>query len=215
MKRGLFITFEGGEGAGKSTQIRHLARWFTERGRETTVTREPGGTPLAEAVRSVLLGGAGTPDAVTQTLLFAAARRDNVLNVIRPALLDGQVVLCDRFADSTRAYQGGKLPDGDIETTIRLATDGIEPDLTLLLDLPPETGLARARRRGGTADRFESDELAFHEGVRARFLKLAGAHPERIVVLDGTMAEDALAAALAAIVEARLGARIADPIVDP
>lgn len=208
MKHGVFITFEGGEGAGKSTQIRHLARWFTERGIATAVTREPGGTPLAEAVRNVLLGGAGTPDAVTQALLFAAARRDNVLNVIRPALAAGQAVLCDRFADSTRAYQGGKLPDADIEATIRLATGGLAPDLTLLLDLPPEIGLARARRRG-TADRFENDELAFHEGVRARFLALAKAEPSRIAVLDGALAEDALAAAVAAIVEARLGTRVA------
>ncbi|HRE19819.1 MAG TPA: dTMP kinase [Rhabdaerophilum sp.] len=208
MTRGLFITFEGGEGAGKSTQIRHLARWFGEQGCQTVVTREPGGTPLAEAVRGVLLGGAGTSDAVTQTLLFAAARRDNVLNVIRPALAAGQVVLCDRFADSTRAYQGGKLPDADIEVTIRLATDGLVPDLTLLLDLPPEVGLARARRRG-TADRFENDELAFHESVRARFLALAKADPARFVVLDGTLVEDALAVATAIIVEARLGARIA------
>ena len=209
MRRGLFITFEGGEGAGKSTQIRHLARWFAERGRQTTVTREPGGTPLAEAVRGVLLGGAGTPDAVTQTLLFAAARRDNVLNVIRPAMAAGQVVLCDRFADSTRAYQGGKLPDADIEATIRLATDGLAPDLTLLLDLPPEIGLSRARRRGTAADRFENDELAFHEGVRARFLALAKAEPARFAVMDGAMAEEALAAAIAAVVESRLGARIA------
>lgn len=207
MTRGFFITFEGGEGAGKSTQIRHLARWFAERGFRTTVTREPGGTPLAEAVREVLLGGAGTPDAVTQTLLFAAARRDNVLNVIHPALASGQVVLCDRFADSTRAYQGGKLPDADIEATIRLATDGLVPDLTLLLDLPPEVGLARARRRG-TADRFENDELAFHEGVRARFLALAKADPVRIAVLDGTLAEEALAGAVATVVEIRLGARL-------
>jgi len=209
MTRGLFITFEGGEGAGKSTQIRHLARWFADHDRQTTVTREPGGTPLAEAVRGVLLGGAGTPDAVTQTLLFAAARRDNVLNVIRPAMAAGQVVLCDRFADSTRAYQGGKLPDADIEATIRLATDGLAPDLTLLLDLPPEVGLARARCRGTAADRFENDELAFHEGVRARFLALAKVEPARFAVMDGAMAEEALAAAIAAVVESRLGARIA------
>lgn len=207
MKRGLFITFEGGEGAGKSTQIRHLARWFNERGIETTTTREPGGTPLAEAVRTVLLGGAGTSDAVTQTLLFAAARRDNVLNVIRPALADGRVVLCDRFADSTRAYQGGKLADADIEATISLATGGLAPDLTLLLDLPPAAGLARARQRG-TADHFENDELAFHENVRSRFLALAKAEPGRFAVMDGTLSEAALAHAIAGIVEARFGERI-------
>ncbi len=208
MKRGVFVTFEGGEGAGKSTQIRHLARWLAERGIETAVTREPGGTPLAEAVRGVLLGGAGTPDAVTQTLLFAAARRDNVLNVIRPALAAGHAVLCDRFADSTRAYQGGKLPDADIEATIRLATDGLAPDLTLLLDLPPEVGLARARRRG-TADRFENDNLSFHEGVRGRFLALAKAEPARVAVLDGTLPEDELAVTITRIVEERLGVRVA------
>lgn len=201
--RGMFITFEGGEGAGKSTQIRRLATELEGLGHRVIVTREPGGTPLAEAIRGVLLGAEGPPDAMTQALLFAAARRDHVRSLIEPALASGAVVLCDRFADSTRAYQGGALPAATIETLIALATGGLVPDMTLLLDLPPEAGLARARQRGAAADGFERADAAFHAEVRARFLALASAEPGRIAVIDASAGEAEVAAAVAGSVEAR------------
>lgn len=201
--RGMFITFEGGEGAGKSTQIRRLAAELEGLGHRVIVTREPGGTPLAEAIRGVLLGAEGPPDAMTQALLFAAARRDHVRSLIEPALASGAVVLCDRFADSTRAYQGGTLPAATIETLIALATGGLVPDMTLLLDLPPEAGLARARQRGAAADGFERADAAFHAEVRARFLALASAEPGRIAVIDASAGEAEVAAAVAGSVEAR------------
>jgi dTMP kinase len=202
--RGLFITFEGGEGVGKSTQIRRLAASLEARGHRVVVTREPGGTPLAEAIRGVLLGAEGSPDAMTQALLFAAARRDHVRVLIEPALAAGAVVLCDRFADSTRSYQGGALPAATIETLIALATGGLVPDLTLLLDLASEEGLARARLRGGAADGFERADSAFHAEVRARFLALASAEPGRIALIDASAGEAEVAAVIAACVEARL-----------
>ncbi|MFN3482061.1 MAG: dTMP kinase [Rhabdaerophilum calidifontis] len=206
---GLFVTFEGGEGAGKSTQIRHLAQALAEAGHRVTLTREPGGTPLAEAIRALLLGpdnAAGDP--WTQLLLFAAARRENIRAVIAPALARGEIVLCDRFADSTRAYQGGRLPDAAIETAIALATGGLAPDLTLLLDLPPEAGLARApaRRRGAAGDPFEAADLAFHAAVRSRFLAIAAREPDRVLVFDGTEPEADLAARIGAALATRLAA---------
>jgi dTMP kinase len=204
MNRGVFITFEGGEGAGKSTQIRLLATHLVACGRRATTTREPGGTPLAEAIRALLLGKDGTSDPVTQALLFAAARRDHIHALIAPALAEGQVVLCDRFTDSTRAYQGGRLPAEALEATLKLGAGDLAPDLTFLLDLPPEIGLARVRRRGATGDTFEQAELAFHEAVRARFLALAEAEPARIARIDASQTEEMVAEAIRRVVDARL-----------
>ncbi len=206
--RGLFITFEGGEGAGKSTQIRRLAADLEAAGHAVTVTREPGGTPLAEAIRALLLGPAASTDAMTQALLFAAARREHIRGVIDPALAEGGIVLCDRFADSTRAYQGGRLPAEALETTITLATGGLEPDLTLLLDLPPETGLARVRRRGAAADTFEQADLEFHADVRERFLTLSEENPLRFAVIDARADEQGVAAAIREALMVHLGDRL-------
>jgi dTMP kinase len=205
--RGYFVTFEGGEGAGKSTQIRHLAARLEAQGERVTLTREPGGTPLAEAIRALLLGPEASGDALTQALLFAAARRDHVRGVIEPVLAAGHIVLCDRFSDSTRAYQGGRLSAAELDTTLALATGGLAPDLTLLLDLAPEAGLVRARSRGGSGDPFEDADRAFHEAVRARFLTLAKAEPGRIAVFDAALAEAVLAERIAALVRGRLAAR--------
>lgn len=206
-ERGVFITFEGGEGAGKSTQIRRLAAALEAQGRKVIVTREPGGTPLAEAIRALILGPGASGDALTQALLFAAARREHIRVLIEPALAAGAIVLCDRFADSTRAYQGGRLPATALDATISLATGDLAPDLTLLLDLPPEEGLARARGRGGDADTFERADLAFHADVRARFLALAKAEPDRIVVIDAGAGEDEVAEAIRRVVDARLAGK--------
>lgn len=204
----MFLTFEGGEGAGKSTQVRRLAARLEAGGHRVIITREPGGTPFAERIRDVILipGLIGTTDdALTQALLFAAARREHIRALIEPALAAGSIVLCDRFTDSTRAYQGGRLPDAELDATIALATGGLVPDLTLLLDLPPETGLARARARSAATDTFERADLAFHTAVRARFLALAKAEPTRIAVIDAGADEAAVAAAIQQVVATRLG----------
>ncbi len=165
---GLFVTFEGGEGAGKSTQIRRLADRLRRAGHDVLLTREPGGSPGAEAVRHVLLSGAAEAYGTRmEAILFAAARNDHVEEVIRPALKTGAIVLCDRFIDSSRVYQGatGNLDPDLIEALQRIAIDGVLPDCTIILDLPAEKGLERARRRGGDAapDRFEREEVETHE----------------------------------------------------
>lgn len=196
--RGLFITFEGGEGAGKSTQVRRLAILLESYGLSVTLTREPGGTPLAEAIRGLILTHeAASEDGLTQALLFAAARRDHVEKVIRPALATGHVVICDRFADSTRAYQGGKVQEAALEQVITLATDGLVPDLTFLLDLSPELGLERAKSRfAGVEDTFERSNVGFHREVRRRFLAQAKAEPQRFVVIDASLDESHVAEAI-------------------
>ncbi|MBN8534921.1 MAG: dTMP kinase [Rhizobiales bacterium] len=203
--RGVFITFEGGEGAGKSTQVRRLALLLESYGLSVTVTREPGGTPLAEAIRGLILTHeAASEDGLTQALLFAAARRDHVLRVIRPALAAGHIVLCDRFADSTRAYQGSKMPEAELEQVIALGTDGLKPDLTFLLDLPPEVGLERARSRfTGVEDTFERSNLGFHREVRRRFLALAEAEPARFVHIDASRDEAHVAETIRSVVRAK------------
>lgn len=202
--RGRFITFEGGEGVGKSTQIRALAAVFEAQGIPVVLTREPGGTPLAEVIRKVILSPDGSSDAMTQALLFAAARRDHVRNLIEPALRTGKTVLCDRFADSTRAYQGGLLSAETLETTIALATGGLRPDITILLDLAPAVGLARAARRNAATDTFETAHLDFHAEVRARFLALARAEPQRFAIIDAGRDSGEVATAIRLCVEARL-----------
>jgi len=187
MARGLFITLEGGEGAGKSTQARRLGERVAEAGREVVVTREPGGSPGAEAIRALLVtGDAERWSATTETLLMYAARRDHIERVIAPALERGAVVICDRFADSTRAYQGAaggaaRSLIGALEVEV---LDGKRPDLTFILDLPPEDGLARAAGRDHDADRFEARDLEFHRRLRAAFLSVAEHEPDRCVVID-------------------------------
>ncbi|WFS02432.1 dTMP kinase [Rhizobium tumorigenes] len=208
---GLFISFEGGEGAGKSTQIRLLAEALTASGRHVLVTREPGGSPGAEAVRHVLLSGAAEAFGTRmEAILFAAARNDHVEEVIRPALAQGKIVLCDRFMDSSRVYQGvtGNLEPDFIEALQRIAVDGVVPDCTLILDLPASVGLERAHRRGAATtsepDRFEKEEMETHEKRREAFLDIAAGDPQRCHVIDALHAPGEIAARILAIVSKRL-----------
>jgi dTMP kinase len=194
----VFITLEGPDGAGKSSQLGRLAERIRERGRDVVTTREPGGTSVGERVREVLMySAAGSLDPATDALLFNAARSRHVREVIRPALERGAVVICDRFGDSSRAYQGygGGVPMDQLNAVIELATDGLVPTRTVLVDLPVEAGLARRKAgesRGMT--RFETDEAAhgtdFHDRVRAGYLKMAAAEPARWRVVDGSRDPD-------------------------
>jgi dTMP kinase len=207
--RGRFITFEGGEGAGKSTQVKRLVAALQAGGLETVATREPGGSPNAEALRKALLAGLVAPlGPAAEALVFSAARIDHLDNLIRPALERGAFVVCDRFADSTRAYQGasGKLSDTFIDGLEKVTIGETRPDLTFMLDLPAEEGLARAgkRRGAGEVDRFEAEDLSFHLALRESFLAIAAAHPERCVVIDATQPVDAVAAEIRRAVESRL-----------
>lgn len=207
MTQGFFISFEGGEGAGKSTQIRRLADRLAAAGHDVIVTREPGGSPGAEAIRDLLVNGSADRwSPVTESLLMYAARRDHVERVIRPALARGAVVLCDRYADSTRAYQGagGDAPASLIAALEEHVLGGTVPVLTLILDLPAQVGLQRAEARGGVA-RFESKGLAFHERLRAGYLEIARQEPERCVVINADAELDAVTAAIADVVAQRLG----------
>ena len=206
MTQGSFISFEGGEGAGKSTQIRRLAERLRAAGHDVVVTREPGGSPGAEAIRELLVNGSADRwSPVTETLLMYASRRDHLERVIRPALARGKVVLCDRFADSTRAYQGagGDAPASLIAALEDHVLNGTVPTLTLILDLPAEVGLSRAETRGGAA-RFESKGLDFHQRLRAGYLEIARREPERCVVIDADAELDAVTAAIAEAVAQRL-----------
>jgi dTMP kinase len=199
---GLFVSFEGGEGAGKSTQIRLLAETLRARGQDVVVTREPGGSPGAEALRHVLLSGAAEPFGIRmEALLFAAARADHLGCLVRPALARGQVVLCDRFVDSSRVYQGvtGNLEPKLMAALERVSVAGTMPDLTLILDLPATVGLARARRRAGATpspaqpDRFEKERTEVHEKRRQGFLDIAAREPERCRVIDASLDIDRIA----------------------
>lgn len=212
MARGIFITFEGGEGAGKSTQIDALAAALREAGHDVLVTREPGGSPGAEAVRHVLLSGAAEPfGSGMEALLFAAARSDHVEQVIRPAVERGAVVLCDRFMDSSRVYQGvtGNLDQGFMRALEKVAINGMVPDLTVILDLDPEEGLRRAaaRRGGDGPDRYEKETIAVHRRRREAFLDIARAEPERCVVVDASQPPEEVAAAIAEAVHALIERR--------
>lgn len=203
------MTFEGGEGAGKSTQILRLAEALRADGLDVLVTREPGGSPGAEAVRHVLLSGAAeTFGPAMEAILFAAARSDHVEQVIRPAVEKGRVVLCDRFLDSSRVYQGvtGNLDAGFMRALEAVAINGMMPDLTVILDLDPALGLARAaeRRGGETADRFEKETLDIHERRRQAFLDIAKREPERCVVVDASAPAGKVAADIEQAVRARL-----------
>lgn len=204
--RGRFITVEGIEGAGKSSAIATIQAACMSVGRETTVTREPGGTPLGEQVREILLHRADLRiDGSAEALLMFAARAQHIEEVIRPALAAGRVVICDRFTDATYAYQGGGrgLAVSRIHALENWTQGDLRPDLTLLLDVPPEVGLRRARGRGGP-DRFERETVAFFERVRACYLERAIAEPSRFVVIDAAAALDAVQARVADVVQQRV-----------
>jgi dTMP kinase len=195
-----FISFEGIDGSGKSTQARLLADRLRTSGREVMLTREPGGSPGAEEIRALLLRGeADRWSAETEILLFTAARRDHLERTIRPALGRGATVVTDRFADSTRVYQG--ITRGDLRGIVdrlHALMIGVEPDLTFVIDIPPETGLARAAARSDGEQRFEGMGLAMQEAMRAGFLALARDFPERVRIIDGDRAPEAVAAEIAA-----------------
>lgn len=209
MARGFFITFEGGEGAGKSTQIERLARKLRDKRYAVTVTREPGGSPGAEAIRHVILSGAAEPFGPTmEALLFAAARSDHIEQLIRPALRRGKIVLCDRFVDSWRVYQDNIDPALMAEME-HVSLNGVMPDLTLIFDLDPEEGLRRAsaRRGEGEADRFERETLAIHRRRRKAFLDVALKEPRRCVVIDAMPDADLVEEAVTQAVFAALPTR--------
>lgn len=205
-QRGLFLTFEGIDGSGKSTQARMLAEHLRNAGHQVVLTREPGGSPGAEEIRSLVLEG--DPDrwsAETELLLFTAARRDHLERTIEPALADGKVVICDRFADSTRMYQG--LSRGDLRGAVDQLHQlmiGREPDVTLLIDMDPNTGLSRAKGRQGTEERFEDFGPALQKQMRAGFLALADEFSDRFKVVDGNRDMDSVAQDVRDIVKAAL-----------
>ncbi|MBO0344447.1 dTMP kinase [Roseibium sp. CAU 1637] len=199
---GRFITFEGGEGAGKSTQIKRLSRHLEDNGKPVIVTREPGGSPGAEKIREILLSGqARQLGPRGEAMLFAAARADHVDTTIEPALKRGQWVLCDRFSDSTRVYQGEAGVDpAYLDLLETAAVGGIRPDITVLIDVPAKIGLQRVSNRSAAGadapDRFETDTLETHERRRALFLDLAEKEPDRFVVVDGAQGQDDVANAI-------------------
>ena len=216
MASGYFITFEGGEGSGKSTQARRLARRLAAQGRQTVLTREPGGAPGAEAIRALLV--TGEPDRwspLAETLLFSAARDEHLRSTIIPALSRGAVVICDRFADSTRAYQGaaGGVDPALIDRLETAVVGRARPDLTFILDIDPKMGGLRAAGRGEGAgegeseDRFERKSVDFHNALRAAFLAIARAEPDRCVVIDAGRDADTIAAEIRAMAAGRLAAK--------
>lgn len=204
--KGAFISFEGIDGSGKSTQARLLRDHLEDAGHEVVLTREPGGSPGAEEIRALVLQG--DPDrwsAETELLLFTAARRDHMERLILPALAAGKIVLCDRFADSTRLYQG--LSRGDLRAkvdTLHALMIGREPDLTILIDMDPQVGLSRAKGRQGVEERFEDMGLAMQQKMRAGFLDLAKAAPKRFRVIDGNRAMEAVQQDVQAAAQAAL-----------
>lgn len=212
LARGFFITFEGGEGAGKSTQIERLASKLRDKRYDIVVTREPGGSPGAEAVRHVLLSGAAEPfGPEMEALLFAAARSDHVEQVIRPAVERGAIVLCDRFLDSSRVYQGvtGDLDPDFMAAVERVAINGMMPDMTLILDLDPTEGLRRATARRGqdVADRFEKETVDIHQRRREAYLAIAENEPDRCVLIDASKAPEEVEHSITDAVFAALEAR--------
>lgn len=206
MNTGRFITFEGGEGAGKSTQLARLCEVLHERGLDVVGTREPGGSPGAEEIRHLLVSGEpGRWDALCETLLHFAARRDHYIQTIEPALARGDWVVCDRFADSTMAYQayGLGVEKSFVRGLYEQVIGGFAPDLTIILDLPVELGLARAAARGG-ADRYERMDKEFHQRLRDGFLAIAQAEPDRCAVIDADQDMDRVHDAILALVDSRL-----------
>lgn len=207
--RGRFITFEGGEGSGKSTHAKLLAERLQSLGLDVVHTREPGGSPGAEIIRHILLSGIAKPlGQETEAILFAAARDDHVRSVIRPALVDGKWVICDRFIDSTRVYQGalGKVDGKLIRGLERVTVGAAMPDLTFVLDVPATVGLARAKQRRGTGaiDRFEGEAMEFHEDLRRAYRALAAEEPRRIHVIDGRPPREVVTERIWEVVERRL-----------
>ncbi|ABE62809.1 thymidylate kinase [Nitrobacter hamburgensis X14] len=207
--RGRFITFEGGEGSGKSTQINILAERLNAAKLRAIVTREPGGSPGAEIIRHLVLSGMGKLlGAYAETLLFAAARDDHVHTVIKPALEQGIWVLCDRFADSTRAYQGrlGDVLPGVLNALERVTIGDLKPDLTVILDVPVEIGMQRAavRRGSGAPDRFEAEDVAFHQKLRDAYRDIAASDPQRCVVIDANADVNTVAAGVWAALRDRV-----------
>jgi len=215
--RGRFITFEGGEGGGKSTQTKLLAARLTEQNIDVVVTREPGGSPGAEIIRHVLLSGAAKPlGAETEAILFAAARDDHVRTTIAPALAASKWVICDRFMDSTRVYQGilGHVDARVIRGLERVTIGSLIPDLTFIMDVPAEIGLARAKSRRGAdhADRFEAEALEFHEHLRRAFATLAKLDPDRCILIDATQPIETVQTKIWQIVGERLAPNSAEPL---
>ena len=210
-KRGYFVTFEGGEGSGKSSQIKSLVKYLEKSGENVIVTREPGGSAGGEAVRHVLLSGAAESfGSEMEAILFSAARSDNVETIIKPALLSGAHVLCDRFFDSTRVYQGssGKADNGLLSSLERVVCEDVWPDLTIILDIDPAEGLARAEKRRGAKtkpDRFEKETLALQKKRRKAYLDIAKNEPERCVIVDGSGTSARVAARIRKVFFERLG----------
>lgn len=205
-RAGRLITLEGGEGAGKSTQLRYIAGWLRDRGHNPVTTREPGGSPLAEALRTLVLSEwPGGISARTETLLMFAARAAHLEQTILPALASGHDVICDRFIDSTYAYQGAgkKVKTAQIRDLERLVLGRLKPDLTILLDLPPEIGLQRTRNRG-EQNRFEAESLAFMGRVRRAFLRRARAEPRRFAIVDARADAATVSETIGGILEQRL-----------
>lgn len=202
----MFITLEGPDGSGKTTQARLLAHWLQEEGHPVVLVREPGGTTIGERIREVLHDPAHTGMSLwTEVFLYCAARAQLVAEIIRPALAAGQTVLCDRYADSTLAYQGyGRGLDLDaLRLVLYLATGGLTPDLTFCLDISPEEGLARRRAGGGEWNRLDQETVDFHRRVRTGYLELAGLEPQRWIVVDAARPVDAVQADLRALLQAR------------
>ncbi len=207
--KGLFITFEGGEGSGKSTQISALKKRLEATGREVVETREPGGTQLGESIRHLLQhdGSGEGMSAESELLLFSASRAQHVRELIAPALTAGKIVLCDRFLDSTAIYQGvaRAIDANQVKAINEFAVGLTKPDLTILIDLSPEVGLARVRARSnGEFDRMEQESLEFFQAVRAGYLDLAAAEPERFSVLDGSQSVEELSESIGAVVDAKI-----------
>jgi dTMP kinase len=209
LRSGKFIVFEGGEGTGKSTQIRALEAWLKSQGREVIVTWEPGGTDLGQRIRAILLDPTSGPmDARCEALLYAAARAEHVAKVIRPALERGAVVLCDRYWDASRSYQGAgrRLGMGPIDRLNEWATQDLFPDRVFLFDLNPEAGLARAKARNhGMLDRLEQEGLPFHEQIRQAYLFIARGEPSRYRIMDASRAPESITAEVTEDVKSFLG----------
>ena len=211
----MFITLEGTEGAGKTTQLPHLVRFLESLGCDCLITREPGGTPTGQKIRALLLDPANkdfTPE--TELFLYAADRAQHVRTIIVPALSEGKTVICDRFCDATEAYQGVArgLDRALIDMLNRIATDGLKPDITILFDLPPETGLTRAWKRirsngaDGADHRFEAENLSFHNRVRQGYLEISQREPERFLIVNAAGSEEAVKAELLASIANRINA---------
>ena len=210
MKQNFFITFEGGEGTGKSTQARLLADFLEKKGISCLLTREPGGSAGAEEIRNLVVKGeVGRWDVMTETLLMFAARRDHLVNVVWPALKEGKTVICDRFADSTMAYQGfGYAEKGvgpqTVEQLYQIVVGSFKPDLTLVLDLPVELGVERALKRDVDTNRYEKMGLDFHRNLRRAFLEIEKKDPQRCVVINAADTAEKIHAQIAAVVQKRL-----------